>query len=93
MVRETILLEGQIINNQSLNQMLDAVLEMGGDFKIEQLEIGKRRDDPSRARIQILASDKAMLNRILEKVSKQGATVLRPEEVSVAVADRDGVLR
>ena len=91
MVRETILLEGQIINNQSLNQMLDAVLEMGGDFKIEQLEIGKRRDDPSRARIQILASDKAMLNRILEKVSKQGATVLRPEEVSVAVADRDGV--
>ncbi len=91
MVRETILLEGQIINNQSLNQMLDAVLEMGGDFKIEQLEIGKRRDDPSRARIQILASDKAMLNRILEKVSKQGATVLQPEEVRVAVADRDGV--
>jgi len=91
MVRETILLEGQIINNQSLNQMLDAVLEMGGDFEIEQLEIGKRRDDPSRARIQILASDKAMLNRILEKVSKQGARVLRPEEVRVAVADRDGV--
>ncbi len=91
MVRETILLEGQIINNQSLNQMLDAVLEMGGDFKIEHLEIGKRRDDPSRARIQILASDKAMLSRILEKVSKQGATVLRPEEVRVAIADRDGV--
>ena len=91
MVRETILLEGQIINNQSLNQMLDAVLEMGGDFKIEQLEIGKRRDDPSRARIQILASDKAMLNRILEKVSKQGATVLQPEEVRVAIADGDGV--
>lgn len=91
MAEERVLLEGQIINNQLLNQMLDAVLEMGGDFKIEQLEIGKRRDDPSRARIQILARDSTMLNRILEKVSKQGATVLKPEEVHVAVADRTGV--
>jgi lysine-ketoglutarate reductase/saccharopine dehydrogenase-like protein (TIGR00300 family) len=91
MVRETILMEGQIITPHTLNQVLDAVLEMGGDFEIENLEIGKGRDDPSRATIQILASDKAVLNRILEKVSKQGATVLRQEEVRVAVADRDGV--
>ncbi len=49
--QETVLLQGHIIDSLILAKVLDTILMMGGTFDIQDMQIGKTREEPSRARI------------------------------------------
>jgi len=53
--QETVVLSGHIIDSLILAKVLDRILMMGGTFDIEEISIGKKREDPSRARIVVRA--------------------------------------
>ena len=46
--QETILLQGHIINSLILAKVLDTILTMGGTFDLQDMQIGKPREEPSR---------------------------------------------
>ncbi|MEK7273160.1 MAG: TIGR00300 family protein, partial [Nitrospirota bacterium] len=54
-VQETIVLRGHIIDSLILAKVLDLILMMGGSFDLDQVEIGRTREDPSHARIVVRA--------------------------------------
>jgi len=89
---ETIELRGHIIDNLTLPKILDQIEAFGGDYRIEDLQVGHSRIDPSRARIRIEAPDAATLDKIVEQVTRAGALISRQPDVSLQPAPRDGVL-
>ncbi|MEK7305469.1 MAG: TIGR00300 family protein, partial [Nitrospirota bacterium] len=44
-VQETIVLRGHIIDSLILAKVLDLILMMGGSFDLDQVEIGRTRED------------------------------------------------
>ncbi|MCX7918615.1 MAG: TIGR00300 family protein [bacterium] len=90
MLNETIVLEGHIINSLALTRVLDTILELGGNFTIDEIRIGKQSTDPSFAQITISATDETTLNNILGNIQKLGAVVKEKAEVQFIPADMDG---
>lgn len=90
MVNETVVLEGHIINSLALTRVLDTILELGGNFGIEEIRIGKKRTDPSFAQVTVSAPDELTLENILGTIQKLGAMVKEKAEVQYLPADIDG---
>ena len=71
-------LRGHIIDSGIMTQLFDRVMDMGGNFEILVYDIGKKKTDPSYARLRVNASNKEKLRAILSEIHRLGA---RPVEV------------
>lgn len=91
MVTEEIHLEGHIIDSLILSKVLDEILAFGGDFSVKQVAVGQKPGDRTKATIEVKAPDNDALSGILAQIAKHGATVRKPENLNLAVADMDGV--
>jgi len=91
MPSELVELKGHIIDSLSLPRVLDAVLAQGGQFEIEEIIVGKTRDDQSCARIRIQAATAEKLESILGYIEKEGANRLDHENARLEPAPKDGV--
>ncbi|MBI3947249.1 MAG: TIGR00300 family protein [Armatimonadetes bacterium] len=88
---ETIEVQGHIIDSLILPRVLDEILSHEGTFEILDVDIGQRRQDPSRARIRVMAPDDEHLESILTAVRTHGAEVPGEGDVQLAPAPCDGV--
>ena len=89
---EDVSLQGHLIDSLTLPRVLDVIMAHGGDFTVLEFEIGKRAQDDSRALIRINASTEEGLREILRRVTDQGASVVREDDVVTQPAPADGVL-
>lgn len=89
--QETVLLQGHIIDSLILAKVLDTILMMGGTFDIQDMEIGKTREEPSRARIVVRASSAKLLSEILHAIQPHGASVESERNCRLAPAPADGI--
>ena len=55
--RTLLILEGHIIDSMILPQVMDLVMDLGGNFTIEELRVGQHKDDISRCRMEVVAPD------------------------------------
>src|SRR3954447_411409 len=74
-----------------LAHVLDDVLEYGGDYRIESLDLGRQHEDESRALVEITAGDADLLDRILMRVQIHGANAVDPGTATTRPAPADGV--
>jgi lysine-ketoglutarate reductase/saccharopine dehydrogenase-like protein (TIGR00300 family) len=91
MVSETIELRGHIIDSLILPKVLDQILTHGANFKITEIDIGKRRADQSFARIEVSAETGEALDELILRLRQQGAEVVERANAQVAAAPADGV--
>jgi lysine-ketoglutarate reductase/saccharopine dehydrogenase-like protein (TIGR00300 family) len=89
--QETIILRGHIIDSLILAKVLDLILTMGGSFDLDQVEIGRTREDQSRARIVVRAPTLTALSHILRAIQPHGAVVERDSDCVLQPAPADGV--
>ncbi|TKS58957.1 MAG: hypothetical protein EWM72_02609 [Nitrospira sp.] len=89
--QETVLISGHIIDSLLLAKVLDIILMMGGTFDLEDVHIGKTREEPSRARIVIRTTSKELLDDILKAIQPHGASVEREADCRTADVPADGV--
>lgn len=82
---------GHIIDSLILPKTLDIIMDQGGDFKIIDLNVGKRKSDVSRAKIIVSADSPSLLNQILDELSEIGATISAIEEVELVASPKDKV--
>ncbi|RBQ24110.1 hypothetical protein ALNOE001_04920 [Candidatus Methanobinarius endosymbioticus] len=83
---------GHIIDSLILPKTLDIIMDQGGDFKIIDLDVGKRKSDVSRAKIIVSADSPYLLNQILDELSEIGATISSIEEVELVASPKDKVV-
>ncbi|HEX5494553.1 MAG TPA: TIGR00300 family protein [Mycobacteriales bacterium] len=88
---ETVEITGHLMDSGILARVLDDVLEYGGDYRIDVLDVGRRHEDESSARISISAQDPATLMRILMRIQTHGVNQVDPGEAVLRPAPRDGV--
>ena len=89
---ETIEVEGHIIDSLILAKILDAILAAGADYRIIDVTIGRTNTDPSRAVIQVDASDVDALAALVEELQVHGANRISDRDASLVPCDQDGVL-
>lgn len=89
--QETVILHGHIIDSLILAKVLDTILMMGGTFDLEEVQIGKTREESSRARIVVRAGSAELLNDILHRIQPHGASIEREKDCSLQPAPADGI--
>lgn len=89
--RETVLLQGHIIDSLILAKVLDTILMMGGSFDLAEVVIGKTRVEPSHAKIVVHASSTELLSEILQAIQPHGASVEVELDCQWKAAPSDGV--
>jgi len=71
--------------------ILDDVLGYGGDYQIDQLDVGRAHDEESYARIVVSAEDAEGLQRLLMRLQTHGVNQVDPGQAVLKPCDRDGV--
>src|SRR4051812_20774826 len=74
-----------------LARVLDDVLDYGGDYTIERIDVGKTHEDESHARIVVLAEEHEHLQRMLMRLQTHGVNQVDPGRAASRPAPRDGV--
>ncbi len=85
-------LQGHIIDSGIMTQLFDRVMDMGGNFEILVFDIGKKKTDPSYARLRIVAPDKEKLHSILSELHRIGARPIEVKDVLLIPAEDDRVV-
>ena len=62
---EVVEIRGHIIDSMILPTIMDEIMDRGGDFDVQTFEIGRRKDEPSYARIEIRASSAEELEALI----------------------------
>jgi lysine-ketoglutarate reductase/saccharopine dehydrogenase-like protein (TIGR00300 family) len=92
MATETIELRGHIIDSLILPRVWDRIMDLGGNFEVEEMHIGRRKDEPSYARMQVIAPDDAVLGALLSELQQLGATIVREQDALTERVEQAGVL-
>jgi lysine-ketoglutarate reductase/saccharopine dehydrogenase-like protein (TIGR00300 family) len=87
----TVTLTGHLMDTGILARVLDDVLEYGGDYRIESLDLGRQHEDESRALVEITADDGDLLERIVMRLQTHGANAVDPGTATTRPAPADGV--
>ena len=87
----TVTVTGHLMDTGILARVLDDVLEYGGDYRIESLELGREHGDESAALVEVRAADAELLDRILMRVQVHGANPVDPGTATTRPAPADGV--
>src|SRR3954452_3540409 len=88
---ESVEITGHLMDSGVLARVLDDVLDYGGDYVIDRLDLGRTHDDESHARILVAAEAEDVLQRILMRIQIHGVNQVDPGEALLRAADRDGV--
>jgi lysine-ketoglutarate reductase/saccharopine dehydrogenase-like protein (TIGR00300 family) len=87
---EDVEVAGHIIDSLLFPKILDEISSLGGQFDIQDVQIGHHRSDPSRARLQVIADSLEQLEEILALISRHGAIPVHQTDCKLVVADMDG---
>jgi len=75
-----------------MTRILDEIMDHKGDFEILEFIVGKRKNDYSTSKIEIIGENQEHLNTILREVFRLGATTPETPEVQYEPAPSDKVL-
>lgn len=84
--------KGHLIDSMILTKIFDVIMDLGGEFEVITMQVGKRKQDPSYAKLHIQGKNEAHLNKILEQVYRIGATPTVGKEVVLRAAPKDMVM-
>jgi len=91
MAAEIVRVSGHIIDSLILPKILDEIMDLDGTFEILELAVGKRKLDPSRARLRIQARSPRHLETILKRLARLGAVSEQLHDVRLVRATQTGV--
>jgi lysine-ketoglutarate reductase/saccharopine dehydrogenase-like protein (TIGR00300 family) len=87
----TIELSGHIIDSMMLPRIFDAIMDLGGSFRVEEFRVGQSQDEPSYTRIALSHDTDEGLQAIVAACQQQGAVQVTAVPAQTEPAPRDGV--
>src|SRR5579864_6049980 len=91
-VHEVVELSGHIIDSWTLPRVWDVIMDRGGNFEVEEMRVGARKDETSYIRVKIEAPNDATLDLIISELQQFGAVLVDAENVHTVAVEQDGVL-
>ena len=84
--------KGHLIDSLILTKIFDIIMDLNGEFQVQEFTVGKRKKDASHAKIIIQGKSQDHLNQILEAIYREGATSKIQQEIALKPASRDMVM-
>jgi len=84
--------KGHLIDSMILTKIFDVIMDLDGEFQVQEFRIGKRKKDESYAKLLIQGKSQKHLDEILESVYRAGATSKIQHEIKIQSAPRDMVM-
>jgi len=91
-VTRTVELEGHIIDSGMMARCFNAVMDMGGEFDVEEFDVGRHKHAESYCRMAVSAPDQRQLEEILHELNQNGASLTDPADATLTPAPDDGVV-
>ena len=91
MNKRNIELSGHIIDSLTLTRTMGIIMDKGGEFDILEIDVGRKKSDVSRAKIEVSADSPELLNSILDELSVLGASIDDIKEVKLVASTKDKV--
>ncbi|GCE27262.1 TIGR00300 family protein [Dictyobacter alpinus] len=91
-VHEVMEMSGHIIDSWTLPKAWDTIMDRGGNFDVEEIQVGATKDDTSYVRIKVEAPNDEVLEQIISQLQQLGAVLLHADDVHVTKVEQDGVL-
>ncbi|WP_126661667.1 ornithine cyclodeaminase [Haloterrigena salifodinae] len=91
-VSRTVELEGHIIDSGTMGHCFGVVMDMGGEFEVEEFEVGRHKHAETYCRMRVMSETEEDLRAILHELNQQGATVADPRDATLEAAPEDGVV-
>lgn len=89
---EIVTLEGHIIDSLILTKAWGAVMDRGGSFEVEEIRVGRSKDETSFARMKVSAGSAETLDHILSALQDLGADIASASDVKTLPSPCDGAL-
>jgi lysine-ketoglutarate reductase/saccharopine dehydrogenase-like protein (TIGR00300 family) len=89
---EEVTLEGHIIDSWTLPRAFDTIMDMGGTFDVQEIQVGRAKDEVSFARLKVHAKTEKKLESILLELQSFGAVLASRDDVAYKPAPANGVL-
>jgi lysine-ketoglutarate reductase/saccharopine dehydrogenase-like protein (TIGR00300 family) len=85
-------MSGHIIDSWTLPKAWDTIMDRGGNFDVEEMQVGATKNDTSYVRLKILAPDADTLDLIISELQQLGAVLLHADDAHTTKVEQDGVL-
>ena len=89
---EEIEVRGHLIDSSILTKIFDNIMDLKGEFQVEEIDIGKKKKDQSYARLLIKGKDQKHLDTILKLVFRQGAVSKFQKEITLKKSPKNCVM-
>jgi len=83
---------GHLIDSLILTKIFDGVMDLGGEFEVKKIQIGKKKKEESYAKIRVTGNNQKHLDAILQLVYREGATAKIQKEVTLKPASKNFVM-
>jgi lysine-ketoglutarate reductase/saccharopine dehydrogenase-like protein (TIGR00300 family) len=84
--------KGHLIDSMILTKIFDKVMDLKGDFHVLEFSVGKKKRDPSYARLLVRGKNQQHLDELLESVYREGAQPISVQQVMLEPAVKDMVM-
>lgn len=84
--------KGHLIDSMILTRIFDSIMDLQGDFQVLEFTVGKKKGDPSYARLLVKGKSKEHLESLLEQVFRAGAQPVSVQEARLEPAPKDMVM-
>ena len=85
-------MEGHLLDSGLVNRAIDTIVAGGGSFQVLSFDLGKQRQDKSRAEVKVSAPDDSVMDDIMGQLVDLGAVTM-PEKENVVSAALETVVK
>ncbi|MFQ5781598.1 MAG: TIGR00300 family protein [Nitrosopumilus sp.] len=83
---------GHLIDSLILTKIFDSIMDLKGEFQVQEIEIGKRKKDKSYARLLVKGKNQKHLDEILETIYREGAVSKTQKEIRLKKSPKNYVM-
>lgn len=83
---------GHLIDSSILTKIFDKIMDLHGEFQVEEINIGKKKKDPSYARLLVTGKNQKHLGEILETIHREGAVSKIQKGILLKKSPKDMVM-
>ncbi|MBC8516122.1 MAG: TIGR00300 family protein [Nitrosopumilus sp.] len=83
---------GHLIDSSILTKIFDKIMDLHGEFQVEEIDIGKKKGDQSFARLLITGKNQKHLDEILETVYRLGAVSKIQQQIVLKKSPKNYVM-
>lgn len=84
--------DGHLIDSSILTKIFDKIMDLKGEFEVQEIEIGKKKKDQSFVRLLITGKNQKHLDEILQTVYRLGAVSKIQQQITLKKSPKNYVM-